>query len=259
MMTDRTIESVACETRDHVAYLTLTDPPLNIMTAAMMDALTDAFTRIHEDRSVKAVAILAEGKAFSAGADVDEHRPEQAPAMIGAFSRLFERLGSLEVPVVALVDGAALGAGFELAMMADVVIATTRAKFGQPEIRLGFIAPVGLAMLPLRVGAARAMEITSSGRTYSADEMREFGLIRTVVEPEAGREALEAVLNDFRKASALIMRMNGRVLKQGVRQLFEDARRNAEAVFLDELMKTADVREGIASFFEKRPPVWTNR
>lgn len=250
---------VGYEVRDDVAFLTLKAPPLNVLTAAMMLELADALGRAQADRSLKAIALTAEGKAFSAGADVGEHRPEQAPAMIAGFSRLFAALGASELPLVMVVDGAALGAGFELALMADVLLASDRATFGQPEIRLGFFAPVGVAWLPARIGVARALEVTSTGRTYTAAEMAAMGLVSRVVPPDDLVAALESLLKDLRRASPLIMRMNVRLTRQLMGRPFEAARREAERVFLTELMATEDVREGIASFYEKRRPAWKNR
>lgn len=251
--------SVRYEVRDDVAYVTLDAPPLNVLTAAMMGELTAALARARGDRALKAVAVTGKGRAFSAGADVAEHRPERAGQMIAAFSALFELLGAIELPVVMAVDGAALGAGFELAMMADVLLASERATFGQPEIRLGFFAPVGVAWLPARIGLARAVEVTSTGRTYSADEMRSMGLVSRVVAPETLAATLESVLADLRRASPVVMRMNVRLVRALAGRPYEEARREAERVFLGELMATEDVREGIASFVEKRPPAWKNR
>jgi len=250
---------VLLETRDDVAYLTLNSPPLNIMTAAMMDALTDALAKVAADRSLKAVALTANGKAFSAGADVGEHEPENAPAMIGAFDRMFDAFEDLELPVVMAVDGAAMGGGFELVMAADVLIASDRAKLGQPEILLAFFAPLGVAYLPVLIGPHKAMEVTSTGRTYSAAEMREAGLVTRVVPPEDLEAALEAELKYYRKMSPLILRMNVRQVKAQTTPALKAARKQAQQVFLDELVKTEDVTEGIAAFFEKRRPAWKNR
>lgn len=247
------------EKKNEVAYLTLNAPPVNIMTGEMMDAITGALDEAAADRSLKAVAVCANGKAFSAGADVGEHHPDKASGMIAAFSRMFTAFGNLELPVVMGVGGAALGAGFELVMMADMLLASEKATFGQPEIRLGFFAPLGVAYLPQLVGPARAMEITCSGRTYSAAEMQSYGLVSRVVEPDALEREMESALNQFRKASPLVMRMNTRVLKQLRGKPFEQAHREAEQVFLEELMATEDVLEGIASFYEKRSPSWKNR
>lgn len=246
-------------TEGDVAYITLDNPPMNIMTRSVMDDLSDALLRVASDNSLKAVAIRAEGKAFSAGADIGEHRPEAARGMIASFGRLFRSLDGLELPTVMAVDGAALGAGFELVMMADVLLATARATFGQPEIRVGFFAPVGVVELPPLVGRAKALEITCTGRIYSAEEMYRCGLVSQVVAPENLDEALETLLKDFRRASPLVMRLNVRTLKRMRGQSFSTALAEAEKVFLEELMAAEDPVEGINSFYEKRKPVWKNR
>jgi cyclohexa-1,5-dienecarbonyl-CoA hydratase len=247
------------EVLDGIARVSLDAPPLNILSAAVMLQLTSAVERALADHTLVGIVVDANGRAFSAGADIGEHRPEHAPEMIAAFSRLFEVLGASELPIVMAVDGAALGAGFELAMMADVLIASDRATFGQPEIRLGFFAPVGVTALPARVGIGRALEITCTGRTYTASEMHDMGFVSRVVAPADLTAAVDAVLADLRRASPLVMRMNVRMTRTLFGRSFENGRRTAEAVFLGELMATEDVREGLASFFEKRRPVWRNR
>lgn len=253
------VSAVKLATQDGVARITLDNPPVNILTGAMMDGISAALEKVAADSSLKAVAFTAQGKAFSAGADIGEHRPEQVRDMIASFGRMFRLLDGLELPVVMAVDGAALGAGFELVMMADVLLATERATFGQPEIRLGFFAPVGVVELPPLVGRAKAMEITCSGRIYSAAEMKECGFLASVV-PEGGlEEAVDSVLKDFRKASPLVMRMNARTLKRLRGLPFVEALAGAEKVFLEELMAAEDPREGIAAFYEKRRPAWKNR
>jgi cyclohexa-1,5-dienecarbonyl-CoA hydratase len=259
MNTTMTTGTVRYDVRDDVAFVTLDAPPVNVLHAATMDELAACVERAQADRTLKALVLQSATRAFSAGADVGEHRPEEAPAMIATFSRLFAALGAIELPVVMAVDGAALGAGFELVMMADVLLATERATFGQPEIRLGFFAPVGVAWLPSRIGLARAIEVTSTGRTYTAAEMHAMGLVSRVVAEGELAAALEQVLGDLRRASPLVLRMNVRMAKKSNGRSFEDARLEAERVFLGELMATEDVREGIASFFEKRRPVWKNR
>lgn len=250
---------IGYDVRDRVAWIQLDAPPHNILTGALMDQLTEALDRAAGDRSLVGVAVTSSGPAFSAGADVGEHRPERAPEMIAAFSRLFSRLGGMDLPVVMAVDGVALGAGFELALMADILLATPRARFGQPEIRLGFFAPVGVAWLAQRVGMGRAVELTATGRICSAGELQAMGLVSRIVEPDELDAAIEAVLADCRRASPAVMRLNVGCLRRLHGRPFEEARREAERVFLERLMTLEDVREGIASFYEKRPPVWHGR
>lgn len=255
----QTKEGVQLDVRDGVAYVTLNAPPLNILTADLMLALAEAVEHAQQDASLRAIALTANGRAFSAGADVGEHRPEEAPAMISAFSRLFESLGASELPLIAAVDGAALGAGFELALMADILLASDRSTFGQPEIRLGFFAPVGVSWLAARIGVGRALEVTCTGRKFTAAEMAAMGLVSRVVPADDLETALETVLDDLRRSSGAVMRMNVRLTRQLHGRPFEEGRRTAERVFLDELMATSDVREGIAAFFEKRTPHWQHR
>jgi len=252
-------ELVRYEVAEDIAVVTLANPPLNIMTAEVMSRIADFADQAAGDASLKGLLLRAEGKAFSAGADVAEHAPEKAGEMIGAFSRMFTKLFALEIPVVAAVNGAALGGGFELVMAADVVVASARAKFGQTEIKLGFFAPLGVAYLPTLVGYRRAMELTCAGRTYDAETMARWGFVNEVVEPEALGEAVDRWLGDLRAMSPLVQRLNVRTLKACLGKAVEPGHLAAERVFLDELMKTDDVREGIASFEEKRRPVWKNR
>lgn len=257
-MPETEFSTIAYTVRDDVAYLNLNNPPVNIMTAAMMDEITAALETAAADKSLKAVAFTAGGKAFCAGADVGEHKPEQAPAMIAAFGRLFRRLDAMEVPVVMAVGGAAMGAGFELILMADVLLAAEGAMFGQPEIRLGFFAPVGVVELPALVGRAKAMEITTTGRNYDAAEMADLGLVSRVVPADDLDDALEGVLKDLRRASPLVLRLNTRTLKRSRAGDFAASLAEAERVFLEDLMTSADPVEGIAAFYEKRKPEWKN-
>lgn len=251
--------AVGLTRRDDVAYLELQAPPYNILTCQLMEELSAALDEVARDPALKAVALTATGKAFSAGADVGEHAPERAAQLIEAFGGLFRQLAALELPVVMAVDGAALGGGFELVMMADVLLASERATFGQPEIRLGFFAPVAVGRLPALVGPARATEIVCTGRSYSAEEMHRYGLVTKVVPAGELGSALEAILDELRRASPLLLRMNVRLLKRLGGRPFLEALPEAERAFLQELMATEDVREGIASFFEKRRPQWRNR
>jgi cyclohexa-1,5-dienecarbonyl-CoA hydratase len=251
-----TVGTVGYELQQDIAFITLDAPPLNILTASVMADLTAYVEFALTEPTARGMVVRASGRAFSAGADVAEHRPEQAPEMIAAFSRLFDVLAESTLPLIMVVEGAALGAGFELAMMADILIATERATFGQPEIRLGFFAPLGVAWLGRRIGVARAIEVTALGRTYTAEEMYRFGLVSRVVPDEALDAALDAILADLRRASAAVMRMNVRLVRGLADQPFGAARHKAERVFLEELMATDDVREGVDAFYKKRRPVW---
>ncbi len=244
---------------ENVAFITLDHPPVNIMTQAMMDEIADCLDRATDDKSLKALAIVSEGRAFSAGADIGEHEPERAEGMITSFDRMFQLFEALPIPVVMAVQGAALGAGFELVLMADILLATEEATFGQPEISLGFFAPLGVVVLPELVGRAKAMEITCTGNIYGAEKMKEWGIVSEVVPANGLRELLNATLKDLRRASPLVMRLNTTTLKRLRGRPFGEAIDEANRVFLEELMAAEDPREGIAAFYAKRRPEWKNK
>ena len=188
---------------------------------------------------------------------------DQVPFTVGVVDleeggRLLAWFGA-SIPVVMAVQGAALGAGFELALMADILLASDEAVLGQPEIRLGFFAPVGVVVLPQLVGRARALEITALGRNYSAAEMAAMGIVSRVTPAAELDDALAAVLKDLRRASPLVLHLNTRTLKRVSGADFAARLDLAERVFLEELMTSEDPSEGIEAFYGKRRPEWRNR
>jgi len=239
--------------------LTLDRPPLNILHGPMMAELSRAFEVVAEHRDVKLLLIRAEGKAFSAGADIDEHRPDKVHGMIAQFHGIFRVLERVPFPTVAFVHGAALGGGCELALGCDMIVATERAKFGQPEVGLGFLPPVAAAILPARVGWSRAVEICCGGQALKAQEAFAAGLVNHVFTADVADEALHAFLAPFLRQSPTTLRLIKKALRGGGQRAFLDRLEVAERVFLDELMTTDDVLEGLAAFAEKREPTWKNR
>jgi cyclohexa-1,5-dienecarbonyl-CoA hydratase len=238
--------------------MTLCRPPLNILHGPMMAELIPALEAAAEAGDAKVMLLRAEGKAFSAGADIDEHRPGKAETMIDQFHDLFRAIDQIPYPTVAFVQGAALGGGCELAMGCDIVVATERAKFGQPEIGLGFLPPVAAALLPWKVGWAKAMEMCCTGQPLKAQEAQAAGLVNHVFAEEGAEEALSAYLAPFLKQSPVTLRLTKKALRGGGHLGRKDRIAFAEKVFLGELMKTQDVLEGLAAFDEKREPRWKN-
>ncbi len=251
-------EFIRTEARDGLLELTLSRPPLNILNGPMMDELTRAFAEAERNREAKLLLLRAEGKVFSAGADIDEHRPGKAEAMIESFHGMFRALHRVPCPTVAYVHGAALGGGCELAMGFDMVLAEERAKFGQPEIGLGFLPPVAAALLPGISGWSRAVELCCSGRPWTAHEALANGLVLKVFTSDEAEEGLKAFLAPFLQRSPLILRLVKKALRGGDDRGFSARLDAAERIFLEELMATQDVREGLAAFDEKREPDWKN-
>lgn len=249
-------EHIRVETAGGVTRITLARPPLNVLNIAMMREMNVAIERAAEDAEARALAFFGEGKAFSAGVDVGEHTGGTAVEMIEVFHGLFRGLLAFERPTVASVGGACLGGGCELATFCDVVIASERAKFGQPEVQVGVLPPVAAAWWPLMPGGRAALELMMNGRIIDAREAKEAGLVSRVVPAESLQEETEKVLTGFSKSSATVLRYLKRAATIDLRRRFETALAGIETLYLNELMKTHDANEGLAAFLEKRAPEW---
>lgn len=241
---------------EDVAFITLNRPPLNVLTIAMNREIERALDEAAADRRLKAVVLRAEGRAFCAGVDVADHTPERVDEMILGFGRLFSALRAFPIPTIALAHGAALGGGTELALGCDLTLAGESARFGQPEIRLGVFPPIAAAYFPRLIGYQQAARLIFTGETITAEEARRLGLITEVV-PDAELGArLDSLLTQLRGMSAAALRLAKRALLEGAGHGAARALAAIETLYLTDLMATADAREGIQSFMEKRQPAW---
>lgn len=246
------------EISEGVARLTLNRPPLNILTLAMIRQLADALKVVQQLSPLKAFVLAATGKAFCAGVDVADHTPERTEPMIRDFCALFTRLRSLPVPTIALVQGAALGGGTELAVACDLVLAAASARVGQPEIKLGVFPPVAAALFPQLIGYQQAARLLFSGETITAGEAARLGLVTYVVADDELEAELERLLTQLRGMSAAALRITKRALLYSADLGAARALPGIEDLYLQELMATADAREGVQAFIEKRQPRWSD-
>jgi cyclohexa-1,5-dienecarbonyl-CoA hydratase len=247
------------EKADGVARITLNRPKFNMMNIEMMNELNGRLEDLLKDKNLKCVALFAEGKHFCTGVEVADHKPDKVKDMITVFNRIFELSEQLEVPIIAVVQGYCLGGGMELAIACDVIVAGKSAQFGQPEIKVGFFPPYAAMRLPQLVGPARAVEICTTGKFYSAEEARIMGMVGYVAEDDQLGEAAAKIITDIQYNSPLIIRLNKRAVKRHIGLDFKPALEGVSDLFLNTLMKTADTLEGIASYEEKRKPVWKNK
>src|ERR687893_1742333 len=246
---------------DRVARVKSARPPLNVFNIAMMREIGRALEACAEDRSLAAVVFEAEAgsRAFSAGVAVEEHAAETIYQMLEAFHDIFRALDAMARPVVAAVDGAALGGGCELVAACDIVIASERARFGQPEIKLGVFPPVAAVLLPRVIGEKRARELVLTGELIEAPEALRLGLVNYGVNSAQLEQKLQEVLNRLRDLSATALTMTRRALDAGRGYDLNELLARVETLYLNELMKTEDAAEGVRAFMEKRKPVWRNR
>jgi cyclohexa-1,5-dienecarbonyl-CoA hydratase len=254
-------QHIIFEKQDGVARLTLNRPPLNVLDIAMMREISTALDGLDDDRSVKVLVLEAvEGsKAFSAGVDVSEHTADMVEKMIEVFHRIFRLLDGLEVPTIAVAGGAALGGGCELALFCDMVIASEKASFGQPEIQVGVFPPVAAAALPDIIGPKKAMEMVLIGDRIPAAEAERLGLVNKVVPPEELKAAADELVGRLAKLSGAVLRLTKRAVRLGSAGGFAEGLATVEELYLGPLMSTEDAHEGLAAFMEKRSPVWKDR
>src|SRR5437763_394820 len=254
-------QSIKFTIEDRVGRISFARPPLNVFNIAMMREITDAINECISHRDM--VAILFEGaagsRAFSAGVAIEEHVEETIYQMLDSFHGIFRALEQLGKPTIAVVDGAALGGGCELVAGCDIVIATERARFGQPEIKLGVFPPVAAVLLPRIIGDKRARELILTGELIDAAEARRLGLASYVVPSAELEQKTESVLVRLRELSGSSLAMTRAALDLGGRSGFESVLTEVEDLYLNELMKTEDASEGVHAFMEKRKPEWRNK
>jgi len=252
--------NIKFEVQERIARITFNRPPLNILNIAMMREINAALNDCAQRGLAAIVFDAAEGtRAFSSGVAVEEHVPATVFQMLDSFHAIFRTLQQIAKPTIAVVDGPALGGGCELVAACDIVIASNRAKFGQPEIKLGVFPPVAAILLPALIGERRARELILTGELIESDEALRLGLVNHVVTSEELPEKTREVLGKLRALSASALSMTRMALDLATRQNFESALINVENLYLHELMKTEDAEEGVRAFMEKRKPKWKNR
>jgi len=253
--------SISTETRGRVGLTTLNRPEaMNALNPTLVSELMEALEAFDADEDIGAMVVAGNEKVFAAGADIkfmaeaSEEEMRQNP-----FIDSFDRMRKIRKPIIAAVSGWALGGGCELAMSCDMIVASERARFGQPEITIGVIPGAGgTQRLTLAVGKAIAMEMVLNNRTLSAQEALQFGLVNRVVPVE----------NYLQDALTLAEEIAGRAPlavcagKEAVNAAFEGSL--TEGLFNEKdlfyrLFSTEDQKEGMQAFIEKRKPNWRGK
>ena len=252
-------QDIQVERDGAVGIITLNRPKvLNALGPQLLTELVDALEEYDRDPKVRCIALVGSDRAFAAGADIGAMADASPIQMLveDTFSRI-ERIRDLSTPVVAGVSGFALGGGCELAMACDLIVASETAQFGQPEINLGIIPGAGgTQRLPRAVGKAVAMDMVLTGRTLSAVEARDAGLVARVTAPEAWRDETLAVCRTIATKSPVALR----IAREAVNAAFETTLRTGiefERRAFHVLFASEDQSEGMRAFLDKRAPAFT--
>jgi len=250
--------NIILEKEDKIATITLNRPPMNPLSIELVKEVNAAIDDIKEDPSIRVVIITGAGdRAFAAGADVNVFKgakPERMRELARVGQQLSRELEDLGLPVIAAINGFALGGGVELAMACDLRIASENAKFGQPEINLGLIPGWGgCVRLPRLIGPTKAMELIMIGDMINADQAKSLGLINMIVPQEELLSATKEFAKMLSTKPRIALQQAKNVIKKGI-EMSKDSALNLEAESFALLFSTEDAQEGIRAFLDKRKP-----
>jgi len=242
------------------ATLTLSRPPLNVLDLATLEALALGLAGLAHDSQLDLLVVRGAGeRGFSAGVAVQDHVGNRIGPALDAFHGAIRTLRELPAVTMAVVHGVCLGGGFELALACDLVLAADDARFGFPEIKLGCYPPVAAALLPRWIGRARALELMITGRTFDAAEAERLGLLTRRVPAAQLDDACREMRASLLAESGIAMRLAKRAARAGEDLPFIPALAEAERLYLEDLVRSEDMHEGIAAFLQKRQPNWKHR
>jgi enoyl-CoA hydratase/carnithine racemase len=258
-------EFVRLRIEEGIAVITLDNPPVNVLSPKVLEDLEANVDKVVADSSVKGVVLTAAGtNAFSAGADVKAFAslgPERIPEMIRLGHKIFGKIENLDRPVIAAINGLALGGGCEMTLACDIRVSSDRARFSQPEVTLGLIPGWGgTQRLARLVGPARAKEMIFTGQMINAQEALRIGLVNKVVpDGEELRAAMDILRVIIAKASPLAVKIAKKVINQGMQSKSLSEAIEMEIKGVEELAASEDLKEGIQAFVQKRPAKFQGR
>lgn len=249
------------EINDGIALVTISRPKaMNALNTRFFNEMDQLVTELSENKAVKAMVITGDGKAFVAGADIAEmvdKNGEEGTAFSKLGQNTFSSFGKMDIPVIAAVNGFALGGGMELAMGCDFRIASTKAIFGQPEVNLGLIPGyAGTQRLPRLTGMGDALYLLMTADMIGAEDALRIGLVQKVFEPEMLIEETMKIATLIASKGPESIRKVKRVVREGMEMTFADSE-NLEAMEFGTLFGDGqEGKEGMTAFLEKRKPEW---
>jgi len=252
-------EHVTLRLESGVARITLNRPDHNLLNESMLREMADGISHIGEREEVKLIVLDSACKVFCGGIDVGEYTSQRVFQMLDAFHSVFAGILETSKPVMCVVNGPAIGGGAELAAFGDLVVATPKARFAQPEISIGVFPPLASTILPFLVGPKVALELVLLGEAVTAERALELGLINRLV-PES---QLVSTVNDLIARvtghSGPVLTMAKRAILGGMGMSLRDGLQHSMNIFLNELYRLEDSQEGLRALVEKRKPNWKNR
>ena len=249
-------QTIRCEKQDGIAIVTIDRPEaLNALNSTVITELEQVVAALESDRDVRCLILTGEGRSFVAGADIGEQYPldlDGGRRWGQRGSALMRRIEKLEFPTIAAVNGFALGGGCELALSCDIILASEKAKFGQPEVGLG-ITPgfSGTQRLPRRVGVAKAKELIFSGKQIGAEEAKRIGLVNEVYAAEELLNKAVEMAKSFTANAPIAVKYSKACIDRGMQMDIDNGIALENELFAM-CFATEDQKEGMGAFLEKR-------
>ena len=254
-----TTSHVETKVASSIAHIKLINPPLNVINLQMARELRDALTEIEARTDVSAILFAGDARAFSAGVDIKAHLPEQIHEMLTGFHAVIRAIVASRRVTIAAVRGVCLGGGAELAAVCDIIYTARDATWGFPEIKLGCYPPVAAVALPALIGQKRAAELILIGRQFSGDEAVAIGLANRSAQAADLETVVQETLDELRQLSPVALAHAKKAIYAWDAIHFDKGLARAETIYLEELISTADAREGIMAFLDKRLPKWIGK
>jgi cyclohexa-1,5-dienecarbonyl-CoA hydratase len=242
-----------------VARITLDRPEHNLLNERMLSELAAGINILGDRGEIKLIILDSAVKTFCGGIELGEYTQRRVFQLLDAFHGAFAAMLDTSKPLLVVVNGPAFGGGAELAALGDLVIATPKARFAQPEIKLGVFPPLAAAILPYLIGPKHALELVLTGETMSAERARELGLVNWLVPETELQKKLDDVIAKVTAQSAPVLTMAKKAIMGSLGLPLRDGVRNSMKVFLNELAELEDSQEGLRALVEKRAPKWKNR
>ncbi len=242
-----------------VARLTLNRPKYNELNERMLKELSVGIESLSEKDDVKVIVLDSALDMFCGGIEIREYTTERVFQVLDAFHHIFIAMLDVGKPVITVINGKAIGGGCELAAFGDMVIATPKAVFAQPEIKLGVFPPLATTIFPFIIGPKLALELVLTGQAITAERARDLGLVNRLVAEDQLEKTVNELLTQITSQSGAVLTMAKKAILDGMGMSLRDGLRNSMNIFLNQLYRLEDSQEGLRALLEKRKPQWKNR
>jgi len=253
------LQFVKVHVEGEVARLTLDRPEHNLLNERMLAEIAAGINTLGQRNEIKLIILDSARKAFCGGIELGEYTQRRVFQLFEAFNGVYSAMLDTSKPILLVVNGPAFGGGAELAALGDLVIATPKARFAQPEIKLGVYPPLAAAVLPYILGPKQALELVLTGEAISAERAQEMGLVNWLVPEEELEKKVAEVVAKVTAQSGAVLAMAKKAILGSLGLPLREGVRASMKVFLNDLADLEDSQEGLRALVEKRAPKWKNR